>query len=322
MQGASVSRPPAAVLWNAAAGPRGAQARFAAAQGEIDRRFAATVIRMDRDGNWRREIGKAIAAGVRTFIAAGGDGTVHVLVEALATADPRVPLDVFTLGAVGLGSSNDFEKPVPEKRKRPGAAPDSLAQSPRFLLDAGSASPRDVVRVTWKDAAGLDTWSVLVVSGSIGLVAEGNARFQKGWLRQVSTGLAITAAALMAIARHQPFPARVRYSGGECQVSLSSLSVLKSPWLSGSLRYDVPVSQDDGLLVGALCAGMSRGQLLETLIGLSSGRFCGRPGTFVFQSPWIEIESPRPFFLELDGEVTQAGVVRFELFPGRIRVCG
>ena len=306
-----MSRCRATVLWNPAAGRGGAGARWDRARREIEARFDITVVPMDLSGAWRVEIGGAVAAGVRTFVAAGGDGTVHALVEALAAEEPAITLDAFTLGAVGLGSSNDFEKP--------GGAVPSCGVPCR--LDADAAAPRDIVRVAWKDGSRRSRQSVLVVSGSIGLVAEGNALFSRSFLRRLFTGPAIAAAALGAIIRHRPLFARLSHAGGSEEIWLSSLSVLKTPWLSGSLRFDIPIAPDDGLLVAALCTRMSRPQLLGTLIGLSRGHFHGRVGTRVLRSPWFELAADEPFLLELDGEVVEAREVRFDLFPRRIRSC-
>jgi diacylglycerol kinase (ATP) len=272
---------------------------------------------MDPSGRWRSEVTGAVASGVRTFIAAGGDGTVHALVEVLASEATGVPLDAFTLGGVGLGSSNDFEKPV----RLAGLPCRSESRGVSCRLNSGAAAPRDIVRVSWKDGTGRSRQSVLVVSGSIGLVAEGNALFSRSRLRRFFTGPAIAAAALGAIARHHPFPVRLSQAGRVEEISLSFLSILKTPWLSGSLRFDIPVASDDGLLVAAFCAGMSRTQLLGTLIGLSHGHFCGREGTGFVHSDWIEVAADEPFFLELDGEVTEAREARFDVLPGRIRVC-
>lgn len=305
-----MTRDRALVLWNPAAGRGGAAARWRRARGEIEERFEASVFPMDLAGAWRSEIVGALQRGIRTFVAAGGDGTVHALVEALACEEAGVPLDQLTLGAVGLGSSNDFEKPV-----------DGGGRKVFSRLEAGTAVPRDIVRVGWKDATGSSRRSVLVVSGSVGLVAEGNALFPRIFLRRYLTGAAIAAAALLAIVRHHPLRIELRHDGGRETVCISSLSILKTPWLSGSLRFDIPVAPDDGLLVAALISRLSRPELLGTLVALSAGHFRGREGTRVLRSRWLEIEAEEPFLLELDGEIVEAREARFDLFPTRIRVC-
>ncbi len=77
----------------------------------------------------------------------GGDGTVHALVEALALAPRRPPLDHLTLGAVGLGSSNDFHKPV---GRRVGGVPVRL--SPWRAAPRRGRRPRVDARRRARDA--------------------------------------------------------------------------------------------------------------------------------------------------------------------------
>ncbi len=102
---------------------------------------------------------------------------------------------------------------------------------------------------------------------------------------------------------------------------LSSLSVLKSPWLSGALRHDLPVAPDDGLLGVAACVGMGRLRLLATVAGLLFGRFRNLPGTRSFETTALRVRADAPFLLEVDGEVDRVVEARFDLLAWRIRVC-
>ena len=305
-----MSRPAALVLRNPAAG-RAADARaLALARHAIAARFEADEGDLDANGGWRATVASALAIGPRIFVAAGGDGTVHALLEALVDGHGNVPLEAVTLGVAALGSSNDFVKPL-----RPG---DGLVP---LRLDAARATPRDLVRVRMVDSSGRERSTLLAVSASAGVVAEGNALFDAGRWPGRGTAVAIAASALRAIGRHRDFTARLRHDGTEEEISLSSLSVLKSPWLSGSLRYDLPVAPADGLLGVALCAGMGRLRLVSTLAGLLFGRFRNRPGTRSFLTTALVLSADEPFLLEVDGEVSPALEAHFAILPERVRVC-
>ncbi|MBK9965602.1 MAG: hypothetical protein IPP07_12130 [Holophagales bacterium] len=305
-----MSRPFALVLRNPAAGRAGDPRALAFARREIGVRFDASEVVLDAGGEWKGAVSAALHRGVRTFVAAGGDGTVHALLAALVESCGSEPLEALTLGVAALGSSNDFVKPL-----RPGDSPVPLR------LDAAHAAPRDLVRVRAVDALGREVTSLLAVSASAGVVAEGNALFNSARGARRGTGPAIARAALRAVARHRDFPVRLRHDGRTETVALSSLSILKSPWLSGALRYDLPVSADDGLLGVAVCAGMGKLRLLRTLAGLLFGRFRGRPGTRSFFTTFIAVSADAPFLLEVDGEVEQVVEASFDLFARRIRVC-
>jgi diacylglycerol kinase family enzyme len=276
---------------------------------EVDTRLDARVVTLDRMGRWREAVDAALLSGVRSFVAAGGDGTVHALVERLVEGRGPLPLDALTLFAVGLGSSNDFHKPFR-----------SVHSGIPLRVDRERAAPRDVGLVRFTDGAGRARRSVLVVSASAGVVAEGNALFERGRPGRRLTGLLIAGSALRAVARSRSFRARLRHDDVDEEIALSSLSVLKTAWLSGSLRYDLPVAADDGAFTVGLCEGMGRARLLTTLAGLACGRFRGK-GTRAFRTTSLGLSSEEPFLLEIDGEVTTARDVRFEILPERIRAC-
>lgn len=305
-----MSRPPALVLLNPAARHGRAARLWDRVRREVEGRFDSSVVPTDPGGMWKREVRSSLRSGTRVFVAAGGDGTVHALAGAIVEARDRVPLGDICLGAVGLGSSNDFHKPF--ERVHSGIP---------LRLDIDRAAPRDLGRIRWLDAEGRDRESVLVVSASVGVVAEGNALFSSCRLGRRLPSLAMAVAAVRAIARHGPSRAFLRHDGREEEIHYSSLSVLKTPWLSGSLRYDIPIAADDGLLGVGLCEAMGRRRLLGTLAGLARGRFAGRPGTRAFRTAALDFGADTPFLLEIDGEVGSARSATFDVFPERLLAC-
>ncbi len=83
---------------------------------------------------------EAVAKGERAFIAAGGDGTVNLLLNAVMELGSGVT-DI-RIGAVGLGSSNDFHKPH---------GPDSVIAGVPVRVDCNSARPCDVIRIDFEE---------------------------------------------------------------------------------------------------------------------------------------------------------------------------
>lgn len=309
----SAQRPPALVLLNGEACVGRGLRRWERVRPEVESRFSVTVVPLHQGAPWERALDEGLRRGTKVFIAAGGDGTVHALAGALVRAAGDIPLDTLTLGAVGTGSSNDFHKPASR-----------VVHGIPLRIDLDRASPRDVARVRATRPDGTVADSVLVVSASAGVVAEGNALFNRRRASGASTGLTgldIAAASLAAIRAHRPLAVRIESNGAWAEVSLSSLSVLETPWLSGALRYDLPAAPDDGLLHVAYCSEMGRLRLLSTLGALCRGRFRGRHGTRFFASPSLSISADRPFLLEVDGEVEPVVSATFDLLPGRLRAC-
>jgi diacylglycerol kinase (ATP) len=287
--------------------------RWNRASARVTEQFDAAIVETDTGSAWRKQVGQSLAEGVRVFIAAGGDGTINALLNAVARSWPSVSLGQLTLGAVGLGSSNDFHKPYGEM----------VAGIPVRL---GEASPRDVGRARYLDADGVERERLFLISGSIGVTAAANAFFNDGdaLLRALKprwVGGAIVYAAMRTIAVARGWRATLRMPAIETVTDLANLSVMKTPYLSGSFSYDTPVAPASGLFAVNLCEHMGRVGLLKTLMGLARGRFKGRPGTRHWAVPELEVESSRPFDLELDGEVVSARRVRFDLLPERIGVC-
>ncbi len=303
------------VLLNEAARHHQARRLWSRIEPEIRRGGRVEVVSLDAHSQWEQDLARAVERGHRHFIAAGGDGTVGSLVDGLVRAARPHELKEFTLGAVGLGSSNDFHKPYSK----------FLAGVP-VRLDRASASYRDLARVSYLDANGAKRERCFAVSASVGVVASANALFNDahgaiGYLKVWSSNIAIAAAALTAIFKARSESLIVTSSQFNQCVLVTNLSIAKTRHLAGAFTYDTPVLPNDGLLSINLCEGMSRGQLLWTLMSLCRGRFRGLGRTHSWSTEAISVSSQQPFDLELDGEVLKATRVHCRVIPKAIRVC-
>jgi diacylglycerol kinase (ATP) len=309
------SRPPALVLLNPAAGGGRGKARWAGVESIVAASFEPRVVELDDSGRWEGAVRRAMAEAVQVFLAAGGDGTVGTLVDALLRARGSLALESFILGAVGLGSSNDFHKPF---GRVVGGVP---------LRIGAARTSRDVCRARFIAADGSPQERHFLVSASLGLVAQANAFFSSGdrvqrWLRARWTDGAILFAAQRTLAGYRNLEAVLRLKDeDEFPCALTNLSVTKTRWVSGGFRYDTPVAPDDGLLALNLCEGMTRPAAVRALADLARGRFQGRPGRRHWQVPRLEVEMRGLAALELDGEVFEARKVSFEVLHERIGVC-
>ena len=309
------SRPSALVVLNPAAHGGAAARRFAAIRPAVEALFDATVVVGRADGAWVGDARAALARGTRIFVAAGGDGTAHSLLNALVDAPHRPPLDALALGAVGLGSSNDLHKPV---RTRIDGVP--------VLLDISGAAPRDVVRCSYVGGSA-SHHACILISASLGVTACANARFSEDSsmarrLREASTAAAIAWAALRTLVAWRNLPAMVRIDDGRpMRLALSSLNVLKTEWLSGLLHFGHPVEPDSGDFDVAIAAGLRRTQLALDILALLRGHFDGRPSHQRLRARSLDVRLDVEAPLEMDGEIVVAHAVHFDVFPERIRLC-
>ncbi len=142
-------------------------------------------------------IGEALDRGERHFVAAGGDGTVNLLLNTLLALKPERETGL-AVGAIALGSSNDFHKPVQPWQCTGGIS---------CKIDFSAATPRDVVHVSYSGKGG-EACRFFLINASAGLTAEANAFFNNtdrllGWLKQRYTDPAILYAAIRTILRYR-----------------------------------------------------------------------------------------------------------------------
>ena len=258
-------------------------------------------------------------AGVKVLVAAGGDGAVHALLNAIMDPLTDRPRWDVALGAVGLGSSNDFHKPTDPARRVGGV---SVAMDP----DAGRLC--DVGRADWLTPAGDAHVAYFLLNSSMGATAIGNLRYNRpegvqAVLKDLHPHLAIHWGTLEAIARFENLPARLELDDeAPLEAAIGNLGVIKRVHFAGSMRYDTPVAPDDGCFDVNWCDGMDRFEFLKAVVAISSGKFLGLPKCHHRRAERVRVVPAAPTALELDGEVHVASEVTLRVVPRALRVCG
>jgi diacylglycerol kinase family enzyme len=291
--------------------------RWSRVEGELRRRLGDfEVEETGAPGQLRGRLAELVRQGERKFVAAGGDGTVNLLANAIMALPES---ERIVLGAVGLGSSNDFHKPFDE-----GATIEGMP----VKVDFDGARDRDVIRIEYEEPEGPTATRYSLINASVGVTAEANARFNEpNWFirtaRAVSVDAAISAAVLTTLATWTDVTCTLSIDGGEpVMTSVTNLGVFKNAHFGGVLCYDTPVAPDDGVLGVGLCEGMSAFETVAALSALRKGRFTGRPKTRTWQVHSVSVRGDRVFALETDGEVMRARSARFSVAPRRVRCCG
>ena len=294
--------------------------RWPAARAELERRgLAFDAFVAPSAAAARQRLDQALADGERHFVAAGGDGTVHAVLNALMDPTTDRPRHGAVLGAIGLGSSNDFHKPLALER--------SLAGLPA-RIDLDRAEPVDVGKVVLEPPNGPPRTRYFALNASLGFVAEGNAYFNTdakmlGWLKRRHTEAAILYTALVQLIVFRPIEAAWALDEEpESRLRFASLSVMKKVHLSGGMRYDTPVTARDGMLDVNVWLPRGRLGILRTMAGLYKGRFQGRPGTLSRRARRVRLRPVEPAHLELDGEVFLAARAEMTVVPDAVRLCG
>ena len=252
-------------------------------------------------------------AGIRQFIAGGGDGTLNYTANILYELERGKFLEDYVLGALGLGSSNDFFKP----RSR------SFHDIP-VRIDLEKARRSDRGRVCITNAQKEITQRVFLVNAGLGVTSNANYLFNNpdpliGFLKPRATSLAILLTALQTIFRHTNKTIDLLVHGSVSRVAMSNLSITLIPFISGSFRYKEH-RETEGVFDLYLCRDMGRMELLRTLVALSRGAFRAGKHRMITTARTVAIRSGEDIPLEVDGEIFMGSAFQFEIDHHAIRL--
>jgi diacylglycerol kinase family enzyme len=274
--------------------------------------FDVVVTRSEADA--ARAVAAAATQGHEVVVAAGGDGTVNGVLNAILANNADV-----ALGAIGIGSSNDFHKPF-TKERRIGGMP--------ARLDLSRAIRADVGKATLTEPGGATRTRYFVLNASLGVVAQGNAFFNApdrtlAALKRTNIDLAIAYAAIVSIGRFKPIALRWSLDGQPLQpIELTAMGILKQVHFAGGMRYDTPVAPDDGMFAVNVWEVMDRRSIVGLILALYRGQFTGRKHTRTHRTRRVRISADPPIDFELDGEVSKISQADVEVVPGAVRLCG
>jgi undecaprenyl-diphosphatase len=237
----------------------------------------------------------------RMVVAAGGDGTVGGVADAVANSDS-------VLGVLPLGTSNDFARslgiPVDPKR-----AAELLAKGKVSTIDIGrlvtlGERPRHFVH-----------------AATLGLNVNFAKLATRASIRAHLGRLTYVAAALAALREHPAFECELHYGERSEHLTLSQLSVINAPIFGGALGMRVGgVNLDDQLLdvLAFEALPLHRIALAALFLLLHIKREVR--GVHAVHVSSLQVQTGRPLDVALDGEVTGTVPGNFEVAGEALRV--
>lgn len=248
------------------------------------------------------------------ILSAGGDGSMHYLLNCIFQST-TVDINTITLGAIGLGSSNDFLKPFNKKIKN----------IPVRINYTGASAWHDVGSAIFSDENNLVKKKFFIVNASFGVTAAGNWNFNNPgkllqFLKSYSTGTAIIYTALKTISGYRNSSYRVQYNGSSSEIMVSNINILKIPFVSGSFHYKQPILPDDGRLGLNICMDMNKKELLHTLYQLSQGKFETGKKRIATYTMELHVSAANPVIFECDGETEKANNITLAVIPQAIKI--
>lgn len=254
-------------------------------------------------GDAERYTAEALADGVDTLVAAGGDGTLNAVVSILA-AQSQSAAQLPALGLLPLGTANDFA----HSAGLPIVPLEALSQ----IADT-SAVPIDLLRVEADDAV---HWCANLGSGGFGtqVTVETHAG-----LKKVLGGLAYFITGLSRLGQIEPIHARIHGAEFAWQGGFIALGVGNGRQAGGGQALCPDAYVDDGLIDITIVPELE-GELVATLrTALTEGKVAALDQVAVrTQLQEVVIEAAAPMVLNLDGEPREARRFAITCVPGRV----
>jgi len=257
------------------------------------------------DGDAERYVAEAIADGVDTVIAAGGDGTLSEVAATLAHRDATAEA-LPSLGLVPLGTANDFATAA--------GIPDGPLAALQLVREV-VAAPLDLLRIDADDGA---HWCANLASGGFG--TEVTVETDEG-LKKMLGGLAYLITGIARLGRIDPLQARLRGPDFAWEGDLIALGIGNGRQAGGGQALCPDALVDDGQLDLTIVPDLSGdvAATVGTLIKEGKHAALDRVATRI-RLPWVELASDEPLTLNLDGEPVASRRFRVDCVAGRVRM--
>ena len=223
----------------------------------------------------------AVADGAWALVICGGDGMVHLGVQAVAGTGAH-------LGIIPAGTGNDVARYLDIPRKDPAAAADRvIASTPRRI---------DLAR------SGSKYFATVLAAGFDAVVNEraNRMRWPKGQMRY-------NLATLAELRTFEPIPYVLELDGTTHRLEAMLVAVGNGPSFGGGLRITEGALLDDGMLDVVIIKPMSKANLIRTYPKLFKGTHVTHPQYEHHRVKSVTVAAP--------GIVTYADGERFGALP-------
>jgi YegS/Rv2252/BmrU family lipid kinase len=244
----------------------------------------------------RRAVRAAIDDGVEVVVAAGGDGTVHLVVEGLLGTNA-------TLGILPLGRVMNVARALGIPRDLDAAA-DILALGATRAVDVGEA---------WTADGRIRTF---LETGSVGL----NAAIFREVTRPDAGELRSIWRTIWAAIRYRPARMQVELDDGAVETRALMVTASIGPYVGVGMTVAPAARLDDGRFDVSVFRRFSKLELLRHLAAIAFGRRQYAPQVRTYRSSGVRIASVHPLPARADMYDLGTTPVEFRTCPGALRV--
>lgn len=237
-----------------------------------------------------RELVAEMGSAFDAVVAAGGDGTLH---EVLQTLD----LDRHRLGVIPRGTGNDFAW-MHHWPRRLEAAVDRIAAARETPVDVG----------TWRAETGAEILEGRFLN-NIGLGFEATVNRESSRSRRLRGPLLYVAALIRSLPRFRSYPVRFSWDAGSHEGRVSLLDVGLGKRVGGCFLMTPGADARDGKMDVVWTRELSLGKVLLLAPKLFSGKHVDRPEVFTAQTSELSVSCGEGIPMYVDGEFLSAEVV-------------
>jgi diacylglycerol kinase (ATP) len=244
----------------------------------------------------------ASADGYDAVIAAGGDGTVHEVVNGLiadAGDGPTKPL-----GVMPVGTGNDFNDMA--------GLPRDLLSAARIIAD-GQTRQVDAGRVTVDGA-------VRYFDNNCALAMEPVVTIENVRMTRLSGNIRYVAAVIKSLAKLNAWHMRITWDDGQYEGPILLLSICNSPRTGGLFRMAPEAKMDDGLFDFVYAPDLALPKVIALLPRLVRGTHVQHEQITYGRTSRLTVECDAGSPIHADGEIISESAQRFtyEILPGKI----
>lgn len=262
-----------------------------------------------RRGHATELVRRAIEDGRRFFVAVGGDGTVHEVVNGMVDAEAGTAVaDDLVLGVVGAGSGCDLVRTFGLDRP-PEVLADHLASEATLPIDLGrlrltglDGRPRTVVFANIAEAG----FGGVVVATAAHLPARlGSGRYAAG--------------IVAAWGRFRRVTTTVSVAGGTTTEPVCNVLIANGQFFGGGLHVAPRALPTDGSLNVQSWGGTVTDVLRASRL-LRTGDHLRRPDVREWQSATVRVDAEQPLAVEADGELLGATPLEVDVLHRVVRL--
>jgi len=248
---------------------------------------------------------EALAGGARFLVAAGGDGTVHEVVNGMLGDDGRPVAADAVLGVVACGSGCDFVRTF-------GLAGD-VAAAVRRLASGDGVRRIDVGRLTC--ASGVRRYFANIAEAGLG----GSVVARTAGLPGFLGGARYLAGFWLTLPGFRPATVRLEADGQAYQWRAHNVVVANCRFYGGGMAISPASEPDDGALDVLVMAG-PKSEAFTTVPRVYRGTHLPHRNIATLRASQVRVDADPPFDIEADGELLGTTPATFEVIGGAIRL--